>query len=74
MKIKKDDNVIVISGKSRGKIGKVIRALPKKNKVIVVGVNVIKVHEKPKKSGSKGQIIDKTMPIDVSNVKLVDSK
>lgn len=74
MKIRKDDNVIVISGKSRGKTGKVVLALPKENKVVISGVNVVKVHERPRKSGSKGQIIDKSMPIHVSNVMLVDPK
>lgn len=74
MKIRKDDNVIVVTGKDKGKTGKVLRALPKLNKVIVAGVNVIKVHKRPTKSGSKGQIIDKTMPVHVSNVMIVDPK
>lgn len=74
MKIRKNDNVIVISGKNRGKIGKVLRALPKENQVLIAGVNVIKVHSRPKKSGTKGQIIDKAMPIHVSNVMFVDPK
>ena len=69
MKIKKDDKVIVLTGKYKGKTGSVIKAFPKENKVIVSGVNVLKVHQKPRKGGEKGQIIDKTMPIDVSNVK-----
>ncbi len=69
MHIKKDDKVIVITGKDKGKTGTVLRALPKENKVIVSGVNVLKVHQKPRKGGEKGQIIDKTMPIDVSNVR-----
>lgn len=74
MKIRKDDNVIVISGKDRGKTGKVVKALPREDKVIIAGVNVVKHHERPRKSGQKGQVIDKTMPIHVSNVMLVDSK
>lgn len=74
MKIKRDDNVIVISGKDRGKTGKVVKALPKENKVIISGVNVVKVHERPKKSGSKGQVVDKAMPVHVSNVMIVDPK
>lgn len=74
MKIKKDDNVIVISGKDRGKTGKVVKALPRINKVIVAGVNIVKAFEKPKKKGGKGQIVDKTMPVAVSNVMLVDPK
>ncbi|MEK7185270.1 MAG: 50S ribosomal protein L24 [Patescibacteria group bacterium] len=74
MKIRKDDNVIVVSGKSRGKTGKVVLALPKENKVVIAGVNVIKVHKRAQKSGTKGQIIDKSMPIHVSNVMLIDPK
>ncbi|HBD24624.1 MAG: 50S ribosomal protein L24 [Candidatus Zambryskibacteria bacterium RIFOXYD1_FULL_40_13] len=74
MKIKKDDKVIVLTGKDKGKTGTVTKALPKDNKVVVSGVNVLKVHQKPRKSGEKGQIIDKTMPINVSNVKKVEKK
>ena len=74
MKIRKDDNVIVISGKDRGKTGKVLKAMPKENKVIIAGVNVLKRHERPRKSGSKGQIIDKAMPVHVSNVMIIDPK
>ena len=69
MHVKKDDKVIVLTGKDKSKTGLVIKALPKENKVIVSGVNVLKVHKKPRKSGEKGQIIDKTMPIHVSNVR-----
>ncbi len=69
MTIKKDDNVIVLAGKDKGKTGKVIKSLPKIHKVIVSGVNIIKKNQKPRKQGQKGQIIEKTMPIDVSNVK-----
>lgn len=72
MKIKKDDNVIVISGKDRGKTGKVVMALPRKNKVVISGVNVVKMHERPQKTGAKGQIVEKAMPINVSSVMLVD--
>ena len=74
MHIKKDDKVIVLRGKDKGKTGSVVKSLPKENKVIVSGVNVLKVHQKPRKSGEKGQIIDKTMPIHVSNVKKVEKK
>ncbi len=69
MFVKKDDKVIVLTGKDKGKTGTVVRALPKENKVVVSGINVLKVHQKPKKSGEKGQILDKAMPIDVSNVR-----
>ena len=74
MKIKTGDNVIVISGKDKGKTGKVTKALPQKSAVVIVGVNVKKVHERPRKSGQKGQIIEKSLPISVSNVMIVDSK
>lgn len=69
MHVKKDDKVIVIAGKDKGKTGSVVKAFPKENKVIVSGVNVLKVHQKARRAGEKGQIIDKTMPIHVSNVK-----
>ena len=68
MKIKKGDNVIVIAGKDKGKTGKVISALPKENKVLVEGINIVKKHQKARKSGTKGQVVEKTMPINVSNV------
>ncbi len=71
MHIKKDDKVIVLTGKDKGKTGSVVKSLPKENKVVVSGVNVLKVHQKPRKSGEKGQIIDKTMPIHASNVKKI---
>ena len=71
MFIKKGDKVIVLTGKDKGKTGTVSRALPKENKIIISGINVLKVHQKPRKSGEKGQIIDKAMPIHVSNVKKI---
>ncbi len=71
MKIKKGDTVLVISGKYKGKTGKVLRALPRENRIIVEGVNIVKKHTKPKKSGEKGKIVEKEAPIHVSNVKLV---
>lgn len=74
MNIKKDDKVIVISGKDKGKTSKVIKAFPAENKVLVEGVNIKKKHQKPTRSGQKGQIVDKAFPIDVSNVMIVDPK
>ena len=74
MKIKKDDKVIVLTGKDKGKTGTVTKAIPKENKVIISGVNLLKVHQKPRKSGEKGQIIDKIMPIPVSNIKKIEKK
>ncbi len=70
MHVKKNDSVIVLTGKDKGKSGKILRALPKENKVLVEGVNVKKVHEHPKKKSGKGGIVEKSFPIHVSNVKL----
>ena len=70
MIIKKDDSVIVIAGKDKGKSGKVIKSMPKTHQVIVSGINIIKKNQKPRQQGQKGQIVEKTMPIDVSNVRL----
>ena len=74
MHIKKDDKVIILSGKDKGKTGTVVKSIPKENRVVVSGVNVLKVHQKPRKNGEKGQIIDKAMPVHASNVKKVDGK
>ncbi|AKM84066.1 TPA: 50S ribosomal protein L24 [Candidatus Campbellbacteria bacterium] len=74
MKIRKDDKVIVIAGKDKGKTGKVLKAIPAEDKVVVEGVNLKKKHQKANKSGKKGQIIDKIFPIHVSNVMLADPK
>jgi len=68
MKIKKGQNVTIISGKDKGKSGKVIRAFPKIEKVLVEGLNLIKKHVKSRKEGKKGEVISKPMPIHVSNV------
>ena len=72
MKIKKGDTVIVISGKDKGKTGKVLRAFPKAEQVLVEGVNVKRKSQRPTKSNQKGQIIDKTLPVHVSNVMILD--
>lgn len=74
MNIKKGDNVIVITGKDKGKTGKVEFAFPKEQKVLILGVNIKKSHQRPKKSNEKGQIVEKPMPIHVSNVSIIDSK
>ncbi len=72
MKIKKGDNIIVITGKDKGKKGKVLSVLPKENKVIVEGANKMKKHQRPRKSGEKGSMKDIEMPMDASNVKKLD--
>jgi large subunit ribosomal protein L24 len=74
LKIRKGDRVRVLSGKDRGKEGTVLRALPKEAKVIVSGINVAKRHQKPTRVTNSGGIIDKDMPIDVSNVAVIDPK
>jgi large subunit ribosomal protein L24 len=73
MTIKKDDNVIILKGRDKGKTGKVIKSIPRESKVIVAGINTVKKHEKPRKQGQKGQVVDKPMPIHVSNVALADT-
>lgn len=74
MKIKKGDNIIVIAGKDKGKTGAVTRAFPKTEQVIVDDVNTITRHQKNRRSRSQGQIIQKSAPIHVSNVALVEDK
>ena len=74
MKIKKGDTVLIISGKDRGKKGKVLKVFPKERKILVEGVNLVKKHQKPRREGEKGQIIQLPKPIDVSNAKLICPK
>lgn len=71
MKIRTGDRVVVLSGKDRGTEGEVIRALPDKGKVVVEGVNVAKRHQKPTRAMDQGGIIEKELPIDVSNVAVI---
>jgi large subunit ribosomal protein L24 len=73
MKIKKGDRVRVLTGKDRGKEGDVMAVHPDTNKVTVEGINVAKRHQKPTRSIQQGGIIDKAMPIHVSNVSLIDA-
>ncbi len=74
MKIKKGDTVLIISGKYRGKKGKVLKAFPKERKILVEGINIVKKHQKPRRAGEKGQIVEMPAPIDVSNAKLICPK
>jgi len=71
MKIKKGDNVIVITGKDKGKTAKVVKAIPKKNQVVVEGLNMRKKHQKSRQQGQKGQVIEFAVPMHVSNVMIV---
>ncbi len=68
MRIKTGDLVVVISGDDKGKTGKVLKVLPATHQVVVEGVNVNKKHVKPSQSNPEGKIVDKTAPIDISNV------
>lgn len=70
MNIKKDNNVIVLVGKDKGKTGKVLKMLPKQDKLIVSGLNIVKKHQKPRQKGQKGQLVEVSMPIHISNVAL----
>jgi large subunit ribosomal protein L24 len=72
MKLKKGDNIIVITGKDKGKKGKIVSVLVAKNKVVVENINMMKKHQCPRKSGEKGSKINIAMPIHASNVKKVD--
>jgi len=79
MRIRKGDTVLIISGKYRGKTGKVLKAFPTRRggyprKILVEGVNLVKKHQRPRRTGEKGQIIQIPKPIDVSNAKLICPK
>ncbi len=70
-RIKKDDKVKVIAGKDNGKIGKVLRVIKKKNRLVVENISVVKSHQKPSMKNPQGGIIDMEAPIDCSNVMLM---
>ena len=74
MKVKVGDNVKILAGKDKGKEGKVLRTLKKKDKVDVEGINIIKKHSKPNNKNDQGGIFDIEAPIHVSNVKVVEAK
>ena len=65
---------MVIAGKSRGQTGTVTLALPQSDQVVLEGLNLVKRHRRPSASNRKGQIVDKPMPLHVSNVMLIDPK
>lgn len=74
MKIKKGDNVLIIAGKDKGKTGKVFKSMPKDEKVLIEGVNIVTKSVRAKKQGEKGQFVKIPLPIDVSNVKFICPK
>ncbi len=69
--VRKDDTVVVISGKDKGKKGKVLTADPKNSKVVVEGVNMATKHKKPRRNTQPGGIIHQEAPVDASNVMIV---
>lgn len=79
MRIRKDDQVVITAGKDAGKTGRVVRTEPKRRRVYVENLNLVKRHERPRSSGdlataNPGGIVEKEGPIDVSNVMLLDPK
>jgi len=74
IKIKKDDNVLVIAGEHKGSKGKVVKIIKEKNRAIVEGVNMIKKHAKPSAQNPQGGIIEKEAAIHVSNLSIVSSE
>ena len=74
MNIRKNDNVIVISGNSRGKTGKVLKVYPDRQRIIIESVNIIKRHARPSQRNPQGGIVQKEASIHMSNVMLLDPK
>lgn len=74
MKLRKNDNVLIFKGKYRGKTGKIVKVFPKENKVVVDGVNIVKKHTRPRRTGEKGKILEVPAPFSVANVKLICKK
>lgn len=68
IRIKKDDKVRVLTGKDKGKIGKVLKVVKKTNRAVVENINVVKVHQRPSQANPQGGIVDKNMPVHVSNL------
>jgi large subunit ribosomal protein L24 len=71
MKIKNGDNVKIIAGKDKGKTGKILKAMPKENLVVVEGLNLRKKHKKATSKDKKGQLIEIAAPMNASNVKAI---
>ena len=74
MKLKKGDTILITAGKDRGKKGKILQVFPKESRILVEGVNLRKKHQKARRSGEKGQIVEIPGPVDSSNAKLICSK
>lgn len=74
MKLKKGDTVLIISGKDRGRTGKVLKSLPRIGKVVIEGMNIKNKHVKPKRQEEKGQMVKLSAPMDMSNAKFLCPK
>ena len=74
MKVRVGDKVKILAGKDRGKEGKVLLTLKKKDKVVVEGINIVKKHMKPNNANETGGILSVEAPIHVSNVKVIEGK
>lgn len=70
-RIKADDKVKILTGKDKGKIGKVLKVLRKKNRAVVENVNIAKVHQRPTQGNPQGGIVEKPMPVDYSNLMIM---
>jgi large subunit ribosomal protein L24 len=71
IRIKKDDKVKILTGKDKGKIGKVLKLVKKNNRVVVENINVVKVNQRPTQANPQGGIVEKNMPIHVSNLMIM---
>lgn len=74
MKVKKGDTVKVISGKSKGKQGEVVKVMPRENRIVVEGVNLVKRHTRGAARGQSGRIVERPAPLHASNVAVVSGK
>jgi large subunit ribosomal protein L24 len=72
MKLKREDTVMVMAGRDKGKTGRVLAVIPSDNKVLVEGINIAKRHTKPSDKNPRGGIVELTKPIDVSKVMVLD--
>lgn len=74
MKVKKNDTVLIIAGKDKGRTAKVLKSLPKEGRILVEGINLKQKHVRPKRQGEQGQVVKLPAPLQVSNVKFLCPK
>ena len=73
MRIKKGDNVLILRGRDKGKKGKVLRTFPQTNQILIEGLNLKKVHKRPRREGEKGQVVEVAAPLLSGRVKIICS-